>query len=152
MILKPHRISRRDELNLTFIFLVAYHFVFATYSSLAYVTFIFYLYSFSFYSPVEGLYCKPKYRANIIHYFIMFIFVFFLSFFFFYHSSCRNDQFTVLNMKFGFWSKRISWGGEMEHFIGINGMWHRLFGSKNQSSGIFTPHVPDTEMVVCVSA
>ena len=152
MILKPHSISRRDELNLTFIFLVAYHFVFATYSSLAYVTFIFYLYSFFFYSPrwrfVLQTEISGKYNSLLYH--VYFCFLSF--FFFFYHSSCRNDQFTVLNMKFGFWSKRMSWGGEMEHFIGINGMWHRLFGSKNQSSGIFTPHVPDTEMVVCVSA
>ena len=35
----------------TFIFLVAYHFLFAVYSNLAYVTFIFYLNSFSFYGP-----------------------------------------------------------------------------------------------------
>ena len=50
---------------------------------------------FSFVAPIEGLCCKPKYRANIIHHFI---FVFFL--YFFYHSSCRKDQFTVLSLKF----------------------------------------------------
>ena len=50
----------------------------------------------SFITPVEGLCCKPKYRANIIHYFIS---VFFL--YFFHHSSCRKDQFTVLISKFG---------------------------------------------------
>ena len=37
-------------------------------------------------APVEGLCYKPKYRANIIHYFIS---VFFLNFF--HHSSCRKD-------------------------------------------------------------
>ena len=47
-------------------------------------------------APVEGLCYKPKYRANIIHYFI---FVFFL--YFFHHCSCRKDQFTVLILKFG---------------------------------------------------
>ena len=36
---------------MTFIFLVAYHFLFATYSNLAYVMFIVYLYSLFFYSP-----------------------------------------------------------------------------------------------------
>ena len=45
-------------------------------------------------APMEGLCYKPKYRANIIHHFI---FVFFL--YFFYHSSCRKDQFTVLEKK-----------------------------------------------------
>ena len=81
---------------MTFIFLVAYHFLFAMYLNFAYVTFIFYLYSFSFTALVEDLCCKPKYRANIIHHFI---FVFFL--YIFYHSSCCKDQFTVLNLKFG---------------------------------------------------
>ena len=66
------------------------------YSNLACVTFIFYLYSFFFHSPLEGLCCKQKYRANVIHHFI---FVFFI--YFFYHSSCRKDQLTVLNLKFG---------------------------------------------------
>ena len=47
-------------------------------------------------APVEGLCCKPKYRANIIHYFIS---VFFLNVF--HHSSCRKDQFTILVLKFG---------------------------------------------------
>ena len=65
------------------------------YSILAYATFIFYLYSFFFYSPVESLCCEPKYRANIIHHFI---FVFYLHYF--YHFSCRKDQFTVLSLKF----------------------------------------------------
>jgi len=50
----------------------------------------------SFIAPVEGLCCKLKYPANIIHYFN---FVFFL--YFFHHSSCRKDQFTVLMLKFG---------------------------------------------------
>ena len=36
---------------MTFMFLVAYHFLFAMYSNLANVTFIFYLYSLFFYSP-----------------------------------------------------------------------------------------------------
>ena len=72
---------------MTFIFLVAYHFLFAMYSNLAYVTFIFYLYSFFFHSPasgaqtVEGLCCKPKYRANIKKaplYFCFVLFCFFL--------------------------------------------------------------------------
>ena len=48
---------------------------------------------FSFIAHVEGLCCKPNYRANIIHHFI---FVFFL--YFFCHSSCRKDQFTVLSL------------------------------------------------------
>ena len=47
--------------------------------------------------PVEGMCCKPKYRANIIHHFI---FVFFR--YLFYHSSCRKDQIIVLSLKFGF--------------------------------------------------
>ena len=47
---------------------------------------------------IEGLCCKPKSRANIIHHFI---FVSFFFLYFFYHSSCRNDQFTVLSLKFG---------------------------------------------------
>ena len=47
-------------------------------------------------APVEGLCCKPKYRANIIHHLI---FVFFI--YFFHHSSCCKDQFTVLILKFG---------------------------------------------------
>ena len=54
--------------------LVAYHFLFTMYSNLACVTdltfeFILHLYSFFvlFYLPVEGLCCKPKYWANIIH-------------------------------------------------------------------------------------
>ena len=51
---------------------------------------------FSFMTLVEGLCCKLKYRANIIHHFI---FVF--SLYFFYHSSCRKDHFTVLSFKFG---------------------------------------------------
>ena len=55
-----------------------------------------YLYSFCFIAPVEGLCCKPKYRANIFHHFI---FVFFL--YFSHHSSCRKDQFTVVILKFG---------------------------------------------------
>ena len=51
MTLEPYDgINRSDELN-SFIFLVAYHFLFAMYSNLAYVKFIFYLYSFSFHSP-----------------------------------------------------------------------------------------------------
>ena len=74
-------------------------FLFALYSNLTYVTFIFYLHSFSFIAPVEGLCCKLKYRANIIHHFI---FVFFI--YFFYHSSCRKDQFNVLNSRF-YWSR-----------------------------------------------
>ena len=40
---------------------------------------------FSFIVPAEGLCRKPKYGANIIHHFI----------------SCREDQFTVLSVKFG---------------------------------------------------
>ena len=48
-------------------------------------------------APVEGLCCKPKYRANIIHHFN---FVFFL--YFSYHSSRdRKDQFIALILKFG---------------------------------------------------
>ena len=47
-------------------------------------------------SAWEGLCCKPKYRANIIHHFIFVLFLYF-----FYHSSCRKDQFTVLSLKFG---------------------------------------------------
>ena len=47
----------------------------------AYVTFIFYLYSF-FIAPVEGSCCKPKYRANVIHHSIFFFLpIFFLSLF-----------------------------------------------------------------------
>ena len=52
------------------------------------------VFRFSFMAPVEGLCCKLKYRANIIH---RYIFVFFL--YFFYHSSCRKDQFNVLKNK-----------------------------------------------------
>ena len=74
-------------------------FLFALYSNLTYVTFIFYLHSSSFIAPVEGLCCKLKYRANIIHHFI---FVFFI--YFFYHSSCRKDQFNDLNSRF-YWSR-----------------------------------------------
>ena len=70
--------------------LVAYHFPFAMYSNLAFVTFIFICIHFSFIVPVEGLSWKPKYRANLIYHFI---FVLFLCFF--YHSSCRKDQFNV---------------------------------------------------------
>ena len=51
---------------------------------------------FSFIAPVEGLCCKPKYRANFIHYFIYVLFIYF-----FFHSACRKDQFTVLSLKFG---------------------------------------------------
>ena len=75
------------------IFLVAYHFLFAVFSNLVHVTFILYLYSF-FLAPVQGLCCKPKYRANVIHHFM---FVFFL--YFFSHSSYRKDQFIVLILK-----------------------------------------------------
>ena len=46
----------------------------------AYITFIFYLYSF-FIAPVEDLCCKPKYRANAIHHSIFFLPIFFLSLF-----------------------------------------------------------------------
>ena len=81
---------------MTFIFLVAYDFLFAVYSNLTYLTLIFYLSSFFFIVPVGGLCCKPKYWANLIHHFI---FLFFL--YFFYHSSCRKDHFTVLNLTFG---------------------------------------------------
>ena len=49
-------------------------------------------FSIKFHCVLEGSCRKPKYLENIIHHFI---FVFFLDFF--YHSSCRNDQFTVLN-------------------------------------------------------
>ena len=42
----------------------------------AYITFIFYLYSF-FIAPVEDLCCKPKYRANVIHHSIFFFFLYF---------------------------------------------------------------------------
>ena len=49
-----------------------------------------------FWPPVEGLCCKPKYRANITHHFIFVFFVYFS-----YHSSCPKDQFNVLNLKFG---------------------------------------------------
>ena len=82
---------------MTFIFLVAYHFLFAMYSNLAYVTFIFYPSGihFSFIAPVEGLCCKQKYRANIIHHFIFVLFHYF-----FYHSSRPKDQFTILSLKF----------------------------------------------------
>ena len=31
----------------------------------------------SFIAPVEGLYCKPKYRANIIHHFSFVLFIYF---------------------------------------------------------------------------
>ena len=44
-----------------------------------YVHFLSYVFiSFFFLAPVEGLCCKPKYRANITHHFS---FVFFLYFF-----------------------------------------------------------------------
>ena len=67
------------------------------YSNLAYVPFIFYLYSFFLYiAPIEGLCGKLKYRANIIHHFICVFCIYF-----FYHSSCRKDQFTGLSLKFG---------------------------------------------------
>ena len=44
---------------------------------------------------VEGLCCKPKYRADIIHHFILVCCLHF-----FYLFSCRKDQFTVLILKF----------------------------------------------------
>ena len=55
---------------MTFIFLVAYHLLFVMYSNLAYVAFIFYLYSFFFHSPrwrfvlqieISGKYNSPLY-------------------------------------------------------------------------------------------
>ena len=44
---------------------------------------------------VKGLCCKPKYRAAIIHHFILVCCLHF-----FYLFSCRKDQFTVLILKF----------------------------------------------------
>ena len=44
-----------------------------------------------FIAPVEGLCCKPKYRANMIYHFICVLFPYF-----FHHSSYRKDQFIVL--------------------------------------------------------
>ena len=79
----------------TFIFLVAYHFLFAMYSNLANVTFIFYLNSFFFYSPrwrfvlqteISGKYNSPLYFCSLS--------------LFFYHSSRCKDQFTVLSLRF----------------------------------------------------
>ena len=63
------------------------------------------VYSFFFYSPVEGLCCKPKYRANIIHHFIFILFIYF-----FYHSdsSCRKDQ-LIYCFKFQIWYSRFYW-------------------------------------------
>ena len=77
---------------MTFIFLVAYHFLFSR-SHMQRSSFI--CIHFSFIAPVEGLCCKPRYRTNIIHH------VIFVFFFFFYHSSSRKDQFTVLSLNFG---------------------------------------------------
>ena len=74
--------------------------------NLAYLTFIFYLcIHFSFIAPVEGLCCKPKYRANIIHHFIFVLFIYF-----FYHSdsSCRKDQ-LIYCFKFQIWYSRFYW-------------------------------------------
>ena len=87
-----------DVINskVTLIFLVAYHFLFAMYFFSHLSTFIFFCIHFSFRAPVEGLCCKPKYRANFIHHFIFVPFLYF-----FYHSSCSKDQFTVLSLKFG---------------------------------------------------
>ena len=50
-------------------------------------------------APVEGLWCKPKCRANTIHQFLLLLFACFL--YFFYHFSFRKDQFIVLILKFG---------------------------------------------------
>ena len=83
---------------MTFIFLVAYHFLFATYSNLAYVTFIFYLYSLFFYSPCWRFVLQTETlgKYNALFYFC------FISLFF-YDSCCRQDQFTVLSFKI--WKK-----------------------------------------------
>ena len=51
---------------------------------------------FSVIAPFESLCCKQKYRVNIIHRFILVVFLYF-----FYHSSYRKDQFTGLSLKFG---------------------------------------------------
>ena len=59
--------------------LVAYHFLFAMYSNLAFVTFIFYLYSFCFYSPrwrfvlqteISGKYNLPLYFCSLSLFFL----------------------------------------------------------------------------------
>ena len=80
----------------TFIFLVAYHFLFAMYSNLAYVTFIFYLYSFFLHSPrwrfVSQLEISGKYNSPL--YFLFSFFIYSITF------SCREDQFTVLSLRF----------------------------------------------------
>ena len=62
-----------------FIFLVAYHFLFAVYSNLPSVTFIFYLYSFFFHSPrwrfvvlqteISGKYNSPLYFSFLCIFF-----------------------------------------------------------------------------------
>ena len=51
---------------------------------------------FSFIALVEGLLCKPTYRANIIHHFIFVVFIYIFN-----HSSYRKNQFTVLSLKSG---------------------------------------------------
>ena len=86
---------------MTFIYLVAYHFLFATYSNLAYVTFIFYLYSLFFYSPRWSFVLQTETlgKYNALFYFC------FLSLFF-YDSCCRQDQFTVLS--FTIWKKKLA--------------------------------------------
>ena len=82
---------------MTFVFLVAYHFLSAMYLNLAYATFIFYLYSCFFYSPrwrfVLQTEISGKYNSSL--YFVLSLF--FLSI----TLSCRKDQFTVLSLKFG---------------------------------------------------
>ena len=53
---------------------------------------------FSFIAPVEGLCCKPKYRANIIHHVI---FVFYIYIFSIILPAVRIMQLSVLSLKFG---------------------------------------------------
>ena len=93
---------------MTFIFLVAYHFLFATYSNLAYVTFIFYLYSFFFYSPCWRFVLQTETLGKYNHIMHHFIFVFF----FHLLACCRKEQFTVLSFKI--WKKKKTRGDDQK--------------------------------------
>ena len=89
MTLEPHGMNRRDIYILSFS--DCYVFKSRICNGRLLSVFI-----FPVTASVEGLCCKPKYRANIIHHFIFVLFLYL-----FYHSFCHKDQFTVLSLKFG---------------------------------------------------
>ena len=107
MTLEPHGINRRDELNQWHSsLLVAYHFLFTMYSNVPYVTFIFYLYSFFFYSPRWRFVLQTEISGKYNSPLFCFLSLFFLSLL--VYSCCRKTQFTVLSLKIAprFW---IGW-------------------------------------------